>query len=318
MTDGISAAEYADRRARLSDHVRALGGAGYVVSHPTYITYLTGFRFLSTERPTIYLQNAAGDDAIFVAGFDVERARAEADFDRIESYPEYPGLEHPMLILARVAADLGLRQTIAADHDGYPGILGYIGPKLSEVTGAEVIDIAPQIETMLARKSPAEVELLRESGRWCSYAHRLLQQYSVPGRTEAEACGDAGQNPHRVLETGVLRVGLDALEVRFGPCAFELEPGDEDHLVTCRVLEIHGRTLGRQEPESGEVGDVSRVTDHVARGAERPYVFPQACTTVGVLGGRDRVSHFVPPFTYARTRRVRRSPLMRPGFRHAY
>jgi Xaa-Pro aminopeptidase len=187
MTDGISAAEYADRRARLSDHVRALGAAGYVVSHPIYITYLTGFRFLSTERPTIYLQNAAGDDAIFVAGFDIERARAEADFDRIESYPEYPGLEHPMLILARVAADLGLRQTIAADHDGYPGILGYIGPKLSEVTGAEVIDIAPQIEAMLARKSPAEVELLRESGRWCSRAHRLLQAYSVPGSTEAEA-----------------------------------------------------------------------------------------------------------------------------------
>src|ERR1700730_7003278 len=111
MTNPISAAEHADRRARLSEHVRTIGAAGYVVCDPTYITYFTGFRFLSTERPTIYLQNAAGDDAIFVAGFDVERARAEADFDRIESYPEYPGLEHPMLILARVAADLGLRQT---------------------------------------------------------------------------------------------------------------------------------------------------------------------------------------------------------------
>ena len=98
-----------------------------------------------------------------------------------------PRSQHPMRILARVAADLGLRGTIAADHDGYPGILGYIGPKLSEVTGAEIIGIAAQIETMLARKSPAEVELLRESGRWCSHAHRLLQEYSVPGSTEAEA-----------------------------------------------------------------------------------------------------------------------------------
>ena len=187
MTDGISTAEHADRRARLSEHVRALGAAGYVVCDPTYITYFTGFRFLSTERPTVYLQNAAGDDVIFVAEFELERTRAEADFERIETYPEYPGLEHPMRILARVAADLGLRGTIAADHDGYPGILGYIGPKLSEVTGAEIIDIAAQIETMLARKSRAEVELLRESGRWCSHAHRLLQEYSVPGSTEAEA-----------------------------------------------------------------------------------------------------------------------------------
>src|ERR1700761_155750 len=187
MTDAISAAEHADRRARLREHVRALGATGYVISDPAYITYLTGFRFLVTERPTVYLQNAAGDDAIFVAAFELERTRAEADFERIETYPEYPGLEHPMRILARVAADLGLRETIAADHDGYPGILGYTGPKLSEVTGAEIIGIAAQIETMLARKSPAEVELLRESGRWCARAHRLLQEYSVPGSTEAEA-----------------------------------------------------------------------------------------------------------------------------------
>jgi Xaa-Pro aminopeptidase len=187
MTDAISATEFAERRARLNEHVRTIGATGYVISNPAYIAYLTGFRFLSTERPTVYLQNAAGDDVIFVAEFELERTRAEADFERIETYPEYPGLEHPMRILARVSADLCLRGTIAADHDGYPGILGYLGPKLSEVTGAEVIDIAARIETMLARKSPAEVELLRESGRWCSHAHRLLQEYSVPGSTEAEA-----------------------------------------------------------------------------------------------------------------------------------
>jgi Xaa-Pro aminopeptidase len=40
---------------------------------------------------------------------------------------------------------------------------------------------------MLVRKSPAEVELIRESGRWCAHAHELLQRYSVPGATEAEA-----------------------------------------------------------------------------------------------------------------------------------
>ena len=187
MTDAISAAEHADRRARLSEHVRTRGATGYVISNPIYITYLTGFRFLSTERPVVYLQNAAGDEVIFVPEFELERTRAEADFERVETYPEYPGLEHPMLILARVCADLGLRGTIAADHDGYPGILGYLGPKLSEVTGAEVVDIAAQVETMLACKSPAEVDLLRESGRWCSRAHRLLQEYSRPGSTEAEA-----------------------------------------------------------------------------------------------------------------------------------
>ena len=34
---------------------------------------------------------------------------------------------------------------------------------------------APLIESMMVRKSTAEVELIRESARWCEYAHRLLQ-----------------------------------------------------------------------------------------------------------------------------------------------
>ena len=41
-------------------------------------------------------------------------------------------------------------------------------------------------------KSAAEIELIRESGKWCAVAHRLLQQYSVPGATEAEASLRAG------------------------------------------------------------------------------------------------------------------------------
>jgi len=45
---------------------------------------------------------------------------------------------------------------------------------------------------MLARKSEAELALIRESGRWCSVAHRLLQEYSKPGATEAEASLRAG------------------------------------------------------------------------------------------------------------------------------
>jgi Xaa-Pro aminopeptidase len=92
-----------------------------------------------------------------------------------------------MLALARLATDLGLRGTIAADTDGYPGILGYRGPSLGEVTGVAVPLLGAEIEAMLVRKSAAEVELLRESGRWCAHAHRLLEQYTRVGATEAEA-----------------------------------------------------------------------------------------------------------------------------------
>ncbi|MGE5273120.1 MAG: M24 family metallopeptidase [Verrucomicrobiota bacterium] len=188
---GISRDELAERRERLLDHAGAGGLGGVVLFDQSYIQYFTGFNFLSTERPVV-VAFGDGQRLAFVPEFEVERTHGEGDFDRVESYPEYPGTEHPMRILARVLADLGLRDAIGADSDGYPGILGYQGPPLSEVTGATVRPVAPFVESMMIRKSAAEIELIRLSARWCEHAHRLLQRYSTPGATEAEASLRAG------------------------------------------------------------------------------------------------------------------------------
>ena len=57
---------------------------------------------------------------VFVPEFEVERVREETDFERIESYPEYPGLEHPMLILGRVLRDMGITGALGADRTATP------------------------------------------------------------------------------------------------------------------------------------------------------------------------------------------------------
>ena len=167
---------------------------GYVLFDASYIQYFTGFSFLSTERPVVFAQSAAGEMMVFVPEFEVERVRAETAFERVESYPEYPGTEHPMRILAPVLADLGIGGSVGADQDGYPGILGYQGPALSEVTGGSVAPLAGVIEGMMARKSEAEIELIRESARWCGHAHRLLQEFTRPGVSEAETSLRAGHD----------------------------------------------------------------------------------------------------------------------------
>jgi Xaa-Pro aminopeptidase len=172
---GIPAAELEARRERLLEHVRRRELNGYVLFDQHYIQYFTSFGFLATERPVAVASNAAGEMVVFVPAFEVERVRAETLFERVASYPEYPGIEHPMLILRRVLADLGITRAIGADQDGYPGILGYQGPALSEVTESSVTPLAPVIEAMMVRKSDAEVALIRESARWCEHAHRLLQ-----------------------------------------------------------------------------------------------------------------------------------------------
>jgi len=176
----ISASELAQRRDRL----RERAPEGFVLFTPDAIRYFTDFWFLSNERPIAYVELAGDEPFVFVPEFEVERARAETSFERIESYPEYPGLEHPLRALAKL---LGKRDRIGADRDGYPGILGYAGPSLSDVSGATVSPLGDVIECFLRIKSPAEIELIRESGKWCAHAHRLLQEYTRAGVTEAEA-----------------------------------------------------------------------------------------------------------------------------------
>jgi Xaa-Pro dipeptidase len=173
MAQRISAEELAQRRERLREHAPD----GYVLFTPDAIRYFTDFWFLSNERPIAYVELPGGESFVFVPEFEVERTRAETDFARIESYPEYPGLEHPMLVLKRL---LGVRPGLGADNDGYPGILGYAGPPLSELTGARVKPLGDVIESFMRIKSPAEIELIRED------AHRLLQERTRVGRTEAE------------------------------------------------------------------------------------------------------------------------------------
>ena len=124
----IPAAELEERRGRLLEHIRREGLSGYVLFGQDYIRYFTSFVFLSNERPVIYAESTGGESVVFVPEFEAERTRAETSFPRIESYPEYPGTVHPMRIFAGVLGDLGIRDAIGADQDGYPGILGYQGP----------------------------------------------------------------------------------------------------------------------------------------------------------------------------------------------
>src|ERR1044072_503700 len=111
---GIPAAELEGRRERLLEHVRGEGLSGYVLFDSDYIRYFTSFWFLATERPVGFAPGAGGE----VVGFGVEGVRAEAAFERVESAPEYRGREHPMLLFARVLADMGIGGAIGADQDG--------------------------------------------------------------------------------------------------------------------------------------------------------------------------------------------------------
>jgi Xaa-Pro dipeptidase len=182
----IHEAEYRERTAALAAYAREGGLEGVVLFEPSYVLYYVGFAFVPTERPMAFALNADGEGGMLVPRLEREHAQANALVQHVSDYPEYPGETHPSEALRSLLAELGLRERFGADHDGYPWILGYRGPSLSEQTGVTPVNVTGFVEDQLAIKSAAEIELIRESAKWGNFAHTLLQRYTKPGMTEVE------------------------------------------------------------------------------------------------------------------------------------
>jgi Xaa-Pro aminopeptidase len=182
----IHESEYRNRTARLAASVRESGLAGAVLFDPAYVLYYVGFAFVPTERPMAFLLSANGEGGMLVPRLEREHAQANALVQHVADYPEYPSEVHPMESLRTLLEEMDLQGRLGADHDGYPWVLGYRGPSLTELTGSTPEKITAFVEDQMAIKSPAEIALIRESAKWGNLAHVLLQRYTRPGLTEVE------------------------------------------------------------------------------------------------------------------------------------
>ncbi len=182
----IQEAEYRQRTSALATHAREEGLEGVVLFDPVYVLYYAGFAFVPTERPMAFALNADGEGGMLVPRLEREHAQANALVQHVADYPEYPSETHPSEALRSLLGELGLGERFGADHDGYPWILGYRGPSLTELVGVTPAKVTAFVEDQLAIKSEAEIALIRESAKWGNLAHMLLQRYTRPGLTEVE------------------------------------------------------------------------------------------------------------------------------------
>ncbi len=182
----ITQAEFEARRERLLGHVKSKKLGGVVLFDNYYILYFTGFAFIPTERPMAFVMNAKGETAMFVPRLELEHAKAETGFQRVFHYVEYPYDRHPDKVFKKTLEDMAIKGKIGADNDGYPWILGYRGPTLTELTGGTFVRVTEFVEDMMTIKSAAEISLIRESVKWGNLAHWLLQKYTRVGASETE------------------------------------------------------------------------------------------------------------------------------------
>ena len=183
----ISEQEFAGRREQLASRLAERGLAGAVLFDPYYVLYYAGFAFIPTERPIAFAVSAEGEPAMLVPRLEVEHARAHTGIERDRPLRRVPGRPARRgRRCAELLADMGIAGQIGADQDGYPWILGYQGPSLSELTSAEVVRVAPFVEAQMAVKSEAELALIRESAKWGNLAHRCCSSTRGRALTETE------------------------------------------------------------------------------------------------------------------------------------
>jgi len=186
VTLAIKQSEYEERLAGLAEYLLERKLTGAVLFDPYYVLYYAGFAFAPTERPIAFVLNAEGKGGILVPRLEREHAQANASVDHVADYPEYPSETHPTESLRELLEEMGVTGSFGADQDGYPWVLGYRGPTLTELTGTTPERITAFVEDQMAVKSPAEIALIRESSKWGNLAHVLLQRYTRPGLTESE------------------------------------------------------------------------------------------------------------------------------------
>ena len=129
MATRLPAHEFDDRLAAVRDRLSTTDADAAVWFGATAIEYLTGFHHIQTERPVV-LAVTADQVEITVPRLEVERVEPNPRIDRVHQYTDYPGGK-PIEVAVGMLRGLGA-ETVVADADGAPGVMGYEGPALSE------------------------------------------------------------------------------------------------------------------------------------------------------------------------------------------
>jgi Xaa-Pro dipeptidase len=160
----------------------------FMIFNSKNIFYLTGLSFIPTERPILLILHK-GDVNFFVPSLEIDNVQHQVPFvSQVFSYFEYPDEKHPMYHLAAILKnELKISPNrVASESPGAPGMWGYKGPSLEEVTGLKFKLLPDMIMDMRVIKEPEEIQLMRESAKWADRAHKYLQEYTEVGANEID------------------------------------------------------------------------------------------------------------------------------------
>jgi len=155
----ISQGEYERRIERVRRIlVRKKLDALYLTSGTSFF-YLTGFSYITTERPAALIIPVEGDITFMGPLLEIDHIPLKTRLIKnIKTYPDYPGEKHPIDHFATFLKELGLeRKRIGIDNPaGAAGAWGYKGPpikkKLPKTKFVNAKDIVPNMRLIKSKE----------------------------------------------------------------------------------------------------------------------------------------------------------------------
>jgi Xaa-Pro dipeptidase len=157
---------------------------------PTNIFYLTGFSFISTERPAALIMPVDGKITFLGPLLEKDHVSSKTRIiEDVKAYTDYPGEKHPIEHFAEFLKDMGLaKKRVGIDNqDGVSGMWCYKDPSVKKkLHEAKFVDVKNLVPSMRLIKSEEEVALIEESVKWTNLAQTLVQEYTAEGLWDVE------------------------------------------------------------------------------------------------------------------------------------
>lgn len=193
MNFKITSEEILGRQKKFLEEIERSNLDAAILFSPTDIFYLTNFMFRPSERPITFFIDSNKETHLFVPMLEHSHAENYAVIDNVHSYPEYPGIKHPMEYLKEVLMRFNMeKRNVGIDSGGYNSAKGYSGPAITNILGfKKTVSIKGLVERLRYVKSEKEVELIKTSAYWGNIAHEFLVEFSKEGVSEIEIEGKA-------------------------------------------------------------------------------------------------------------------------------
>ncbi|OGD56798.1 peptidase M24 [Candidatus Bathyarchaeota archaeon RBG_13_52_12] len=200
----ISVNEYRNRVERLREELKKRELDAFLITNGVSIFYMSGFYHMVTERPAALLIPGDGDLSFMGPLLEADHLKHQTQLVKhIHTYLDYPGTTHPIDLFAKWLSDLGYAKSkIGTDNtSGASATMGYTGPPLTEkLPEAKLVKADDILWEMRLTKSPEELDLIRESAKWGNLAHQLLQEYTSPGRWDADVALEATMEATAIMK----------------------------------------------------------------------------------------------------------------------